>query len=434
MGYVTFDTSNANQTSAHMMFSGLPNTQNPRNSILLSWNYDAMTYTTNTIKYNTTGTVPNRRCVISYDSLKVTSALSQYIDSVWYFTGEIILYETTNIIETHIHNLPTPSYMMFPTLCLGIQNESATFGIQLPSSFHVFLPNRGVRYSPYNAPLNSIPICMVSVDSATGKNIIVWNQPMGIPIDSFIILKETSQAGVYAPIGSQLATVFSTFIDNTSAPAVQANRYKLGFRDSCGIVAMQSANHKTIHLSINQGVGSSWNLIWDAYEGFSFSSYNIYSGTSPSTMTLLTTIASTLYQYTDLTPPSTVYYAIEVVNPGGCSPSARIANNYSSSMSNIVNPTATGINELQASQIISIYPTPASTILNIHSISPTPTSQLIITDLLGTVVYKEMLTGIDNTIPISTWSAGIYFYEVRGDGTQANPAMQSIRGKFVVQR
>jgi hypothetical protein len=39
--------------------------------------------------------------------------------------------------------------------------------------------------------------------------------------------------------------------------------------------------------------------------------------------------------------------------------------------------------------------------------------QLIITDLLGTEVYKEMLTGIDNTITISTWSAGIYFYEVR---------------------
>ena len=73
---------------------------------------------------------------------------------------------------------------------------------------------------------------------------------------------------------------------------------------------------------------------------------------------------------------------------------------------------------------ISIYPNPASTLLNIHQSSPSPNQQLIITDLLGTEVYKEMLTGIDNTISISTWSAGIYFYEVRG-------ANETARGKFV---
>jgi hypothetical protein len=35
-----------------------------------------------------------------------------------------------------------------------------------------------------------------------------------------------------------------------------------------------------------------------------------------------------------------------------------------------------------------------------------------------------MLTGIDNTISISTWSAGIYFYEVRSE-------KGSERGKFI---
>jgi hypothetical protein len=35
-----------------------------------------------------------------------------------------------------------------------------------------------------------------------------------------------------------------------------------------------------------------------------------------------------------------------------------------------------------------------------------------------------MLTGIDNTISISTWSPGLYFYEVR----ETN---EIVRGKFV---
>jgi hypothetical protein len=76
------------------------------------------------------------------------------------------------------------------------------------------------------------------------------------------------------------------------------------------------------------------------------------------------------------------------------------------------------------STAILIFPNPASTILNIHQSTPSPNQQLIITDLLGTEVYKEMLTGIDNTISISTWSAGIYFYEVRSNTDIA-------RGKFV---
>jgi hypothetical protein len=73
---------------------------------------------------------------------------------------------------------------------------------------------------------------------------------------------------------------------------------------------------------------------------------------------------------------------------------------------------------------ISIYPNPASTILNIHHSTCTTPETLLITDLLGTVVYKAELHGIDNTISISTWSAGIYFYEVFGsNGIE--------RGKFV---
>jgi hypothetical protein len=66
----------------------------------------------------------------------------------------------------------------------------------------------------------------------------------------------------------------------------------------------------------------------------------------------------------------------------------------------------------------SVFPNPASTLLNIHQSIPSPNQQFIITDLLGTEVYKEMLPSIDNL------KAGIYFYEVRSNTDIA-------RGKFV---
>ena len=86
-----------------------------------------------------------------------------------------------------------------------------------------------------------------------------------------------------------------------------------------------------------------------------------------------------------------------------------------------------GIESVENSTGISVYPNPATTLLNIHHSTSTSPETLLITDLLGTVVYKENLCGIDNTISISTWSAGIYFYEVRSE-------KESTRGKFVVQK
>ncbi len=88
--------------------------------------------------------------------------------------------------------------------------------------------------------------------------------------------------------------------------------------------------------------------------------------------------------------------------------------------------TTLGINNPSSQPFtVKVYPNPTNSILNIHQ-SIYSSNNLIITDLLGNEVYKENLRGIDNTISISTWSAGIYFYEVRGQEG-------STRGKFIKQ-
>ncbi|MEI6816074.1 MAG: T9SS type A sorting domain-containing protein [Bacteroidota bacterium] len=83
-----------------------------------------------------------------------------------------------------------------------------------------------------------------------------------------------------------------------------------------------------------------------------------------------------------------------------------------------------GIPEINLNTAINIFPNPASTLLHIHHSTCTSQETLLITDLLGTEVYKENLSGISTTISISTWSAGIYFYEVRSE-------KESARGKFI---
>jgi len=81
----------------------------------------------------------------------------------------------------------------------------------------------------------------------------------------------------------------------------------------------------------------------------------------------------------------------------------------------------TSINE------ISVYPIPTNTTLNIHLSSYTTNETLLITDILGEVIYKGTLSGIDNSIDVSKWSEGVYFYEVISNTNIA-------RGKFLVQK
>jgi hypothetical protein len=88
---------------------------------------------------------------------------------------------------------------------------------------------------------------------------------------------------------------------------------------------------------------------------------------------------------------------------------------------------ATGIPSIPASNSgITVFPNPATTILNIHMNQLGITNyELRIMDIAGREVYKEMLTGIVNyQLSIVNWNAGLYFYEIRNNNS-------SVRGKFV---
>ena len=80
-----------------------------------------------------------------------------------------------------------------------------------------------------------------------------------------------------------------------------------------------SAFHKTVHLTINQGLGNSWNLIWTPYEGFEFSSYKLYRGTANNNLQLIQTMPSNLTSFTDNNPAGdALFYQIEVVMTESC--------------------------------------------------------------------------------------------------------------------
>jgi hypothetical protein len=177
-------------------------------------------------------------------------------------------------------------------------------------------------------------ICMVSVDSATNKNLIIWEVPVVNNIDSFYVYRETDQVNIYEKIGAVDYLDLSEFIDTGSYPAMKSYRYKIAVLDTCGGITTLSDFHKTIHLQIFPGAGNSRQLSWNNYEGINVPTYEIYRKFPLQNYQLLTTIAGNLNTYTDLNPTQpNADYRVEIVLPQNCNSSDRAT--YGKSKSNV---------------------------------------------------------------------------------------------------
>jgi len=266
-------------------------------------------------------------------------------------------------------------------------------------------------------------ICIVTVDT-NNKNVIVFEKPVSNAIDSFFVYRETNVTGSYEKIGALSYDAISVFVDQTSSPIVNSNQYKLSLIDTCGFPSNMSTSHKTMHLTINQGMGNTWNLIWQPYEGFIVNTYNIYRGTSPSQMQLLGTISGANTQYTDLNPPSGyVYYQVEVVAPYSCIP--RSKSGYQSSRSNIASNATIAVEDFANNGSFQIYPNPTREVIHVDFQWSSLENQLfLVYNVLGEQVLKGTLS---RDIDVSTLINGVYLFQVEYNG-------RFIQNKFVIQK
>jgi hypothetical protein len=248
-------------------------------------------------------------------------------------------------------------------------------------------------------------IDMVSVNE-NNRNIIYWNREEDMAIDStFIYCESTSQAGQYNLIGKLLYAETDEFTDTLSDAGIQSNSYRLALKDVCGFITEKSAEHKTMHLSVNKGTGNAWNLIWEDYIGIPVSSYIIYRGAGKSSMVQIGSTSAGSNTYTDETvPEGDNYYQISIQRPE--SKSGNNVSVHESPVSNIVGiiNEITRINDMTDAKAF-IYPNPASDKLLIDK-AFSPNATIEIYDLQGKqVLYKQIGT---EAIDINNISKGLY--------------------------
>ena len=182
-------------------------------------------------------------------------------------------------------------------------------------------------------------ICIVTVDEDLGYNVVVFEKQIIGAIDHYNIYAESSVAGVYDSIGFIPADSAGVFVDTNSNPAVKAYSYKISTIDSCGNESIMSDMHKTMHLTINQGSGTTWNLIWNFYEGIPVQTYRIWRADTSLNWAKIDSVPGTNSSYSDLSPPpGGLFYQVEIISPYICQPYNYKANtNYNTSRSNTAN-------------------------------------------------------------------------------------------------
>ncbi|HTA82037.1 MAG TPA: T9SS type A sorting domain-containing protein [Bacteroidia bacterium] len=273
----------------------------------------------------------------------------------------------------------------------------------------------------------AISICMVTVDVTTEYNTIIWDKSSTKKIASYNIYKESTAPGVYSKIGSVKANSLCQFVDTLSNSLVQSWRYEISQVDSCGGESPLSLPHKTMHLTINVGATGGYNLIWDNYQGLSFSKYYVYRDTVAGVANIL--IDSVLnngnFTYSNTPPKSgSYYYHMSINNPGGCTPSIQ-ALNYNASKSNTGNVTFVGIATVDAEiNSFDVYPNPNSGVFNLN-ISLANAKQNVSVRILNTMGqvlsndnYNEVSGKLKKLIDLSGYSKGIYLVQViTGNGS-----------------
>jgi len=255
-------------------------------------------------------------------------------------------------------------------------------------------------------------ICLVTVDTTSMHNLVVWEKPISLSIDSFLVYREVGSN--YIQIGSTPYDSLSQYLDTDIGidPNVTSYRYKIAQVDTCGNISSLSDFHETIHLTANQGINDEVNLIWDTYEGFSFGTYNILrDSTSSGNWELLGSVNSNNISYIDFNPPTIgASYMIEVVPPSTCTSTKAIDHNSTRSNSGtIIGDGGDPQNILDYdNRQVNIYPNPTKNTITLQFNQIAIPCSITLKDLQGRVVYSAVANAQKLELDFSAYERGIY--------------------------
>lgn len=277
-----------------------------------------------------------------------------------------------------------------------------------------------IQFSSAHAQAPAVDICLVTVDSASTHNIVVWEKPMTEEIDSFLVYRMFSDSAYYQ-IGAVHYDSLSIFHDFDAAanPNTDAHRYKMSTLDTAGVESVLSDYHQTMHLTVSTAGDMlwSWYKIEDAPNPVAF--FNCYrddDGTGD--FQVINVLAGTEQTWVDndigLYPNAR--YVIDVDWNTSCTASRENVNTSRSNLDERVTLTPEGIDEALADQI-NIYPNPSDGPIYVRIPEQLNATGYVLWSELGAVSYSQSLSqylsGNQVAIDIPSAAPGMYLLEIQ---------------------
>lgn len=272
------------------------------------------------------------------------------------------------------------------------------------------------------------PICVVTVDSVTSTNLVVWEEVQTVGIAYYNIYRETSVQGEYVLIDTVQASNTSLFNDVVASPIIRSWSYKIAAVNGCNVEGPLSAQHRTMHLSALANGTTQTDISWNAYEGTAYSSFVLYRFTDAAGWEEVDVLPITQLSYTDNTAFSTpgLDYMVELSLDEQCSALIYRAQDFNTTRSNkdkgnFIVGQGTGdsnndVNELLLDQM-QLYPNPVENTLMLVQDQANALNVRFI-DLSGKTISTHRVSGLSNSFDISTLEDGTYLVEIELNGTK----------------
>ena len=265
-------------------------------------------------------------------------------------------------------------------------------------------------------------ICIVTVDTATNKNMVVWTADYE-PFPGCPQYAATASYNIYKAVGFNTWNLIGnvavnqehTFVDVNSNPASVSNLYKITMVDECGVESQKTFYHKTVLLSVTQGGNpGEIPLMWTSYVDesglFQVDKYYIYRSSDSNNMQLYDSVPGYNTSYVDQNVFTQYYYLVGVSKYGGCDPSPAQGQpgtlregSFSNKTMNVITGT-----QVRGFEEISVLPNPAHGYINFKTNIDNFTVDIL--NILGQVLIREKSK---KTIDIQTLPAGTYFVKVK---------------------
>jgi hypothetical protein len=268
-------------------------------------------------------------------------------------------------------------------------------------------------------------ICVVTVDTTTTTNVVIWEKNGEENISHYNIYRENTQAGHYMLIDTVNFSNESNFNDVIASPEIRSWRYRISPVNTCGVEGPLSIAHKTLHMNSIITNANGTQILWDDYEGpadishyivWRYSTQNGWETISPS-------IPLSTSSFTDMNTATltNIDYLVETVMNSTCT--AEKINDFNSSRSNRERGTfavgeGTGASNNSIIEIngqFELYPNPANEWIVINSLMTVEATTFELINIHGVVISKHIFEGASTKIDLSDLPTGYYFIRISGE-------------------